>query len=370
MDRIVAHEIEIRYKGENFKMKSLSFGKIALVFYLLSSFASPASAEGRVLGMIIKEPTAPYIQAFIRAAEDQAKESGVTLLIRDGEANSLKILETIDTFIAQKIDGFIMAGAVDLRGLVPGIRRLNEEKIPIAALDTSPEGGKVDLFLSFDIEKASAKAARAFIEGIKARNNGQVPEGVVVEITGDLTDMFSHECNKGFSSVMAGYPQLTVAQGEGKWNNVDSHQKTSDLLTRYGDSVKGIYVHTPDLMAPGVVSAIESAGLEAKDFGIAGICIGPEGLDLIKKGKVLAIVEQPAYDAARLAIRGLLDLLDGKPAPKTGTAIVEEGAIWSPADVVANPWTDEGVFIVLQAPLVPSEVAPDDPRLWENRLSK
>jgi len=48
---------------------------------------------------------------------------------------------------------------------------------------------------------------------------------------------------------------------------------------------------------------------------------------------------------------------------------VEEGTLWSPAKVIENPWADEGAFMVLQGPLVPIEVDPDDPRLWENNLS-
>jgi len=36
--------------------------------------------------------------------------------------------------------------------------------------------------------------------------------------------------------------------------------------------------------------------------------------------------------------------------------------------VIKNPWSDEGAFMILQGPLVPLEVGPDDPRLWENQL--
>jgi len=58
----------------------------------------------------------------------------------------MKIMEIMDNFITQKVDGFIMAGAVDLKAIVPGIKKLNEAGIPVIALDTSPEGGKVDYF--------------------------------------------------------------------------------------------------------------------------------------------------------------------------------------------------------------------------------
>jgi len=343
---------------------------VAGLVLTLACGAAFAAEKKFTIGMIIKEPSAPFIQAFVKGAQDKAKENNINLIVRDGEANTMKIMEIIDTFLTQKIDAFILGGAVDLRGLVPGIKRLNEAKIPVAAIDTSPEGGKVDFFLSFDLEQSSAKATRAFVDGIKKRNGGKVPAGVVIEIIGDHADMFSHACTKGFNSVIKQYPQLTVAQGEGKWNNTDSNTKVSDLLTRYGKKVLGIYVQTPDIMAAGAVSAIEAAGLNPKNYGICGICIGPEGIDLIQKGKILAAVEQPAYDSAYLAVQYLFDKAHGKPVPKIGQTIVKKGALWSPAKVIKNPWVEEGAFIVLQGPLVPQEIKPTDPRLWENMLSK
>ncbi|MCR4441759.1 MAG: sugar ABC transporter substrate-binding protein [Peptococcaceae bacterium] len=331
--------------------------------------AETQAEKPMTIGMVIKDPTAPYEVAFAEGAKAKAKELGITVDIKDGQADSLKIMELMDNYITQKVDGFIMAGAVDLKAIVPGVKKLNEAKIPIMALDTSPEGGKVDLFISFDIEQASKKATEAFVQGIKDRNGGQVPNGVVIEITGALEDMFTRACNKGFQAVISQYPQLKVVQGEGKWDNTISHERASDLLTRYGKEVLGIYVHTPDIMAPGVVTAIESHKLDPKDFGIAGICIGPEGIDLIKQGKMLAAVEQPAYDSAVLAVQYLYDLKKGKPIPQIGDTVKQDGAIWSPATVVKNPWAEEGGYMILQGPLVPTEVKVDDPRLWENKLS-
>lgn len=332
------------------------------------SIQTMASNDNLVFGMIVKWVGTPYINAFIQGAQQKADELGVELIIQDGQGDSLKIIDLIDNFIVQKIDGFIMAGAVDLKSIVPGIKKLNEANIPVMALDTSPEGGKVDMFISFDIEQASVKATEAFVQGIKDRNGGKVPEGVVIEILGDIKDMFTIAASKGFKSVIDKYPQLTIVQGEGKWNNVDSHNITADLLTRYGEKVLGIYVQTPDIMGAGAVSAIEAAGLDPKNYGICGICIGPEGIELIKQGKVLAIVEQPALISAELAVQYLYNMNTGVDIPKIGEIIVEEGALWSPAKVVKNPWADEGAFMILQGPLVPLEVGPDDPRLWENQL--
>jgi len=52
-----------------------------------------------------------------------------------------------------------------------------------------------------------------------------------------------------------------------------------------------------------------------------------------------------------------------------GDTVTVEGALWSPAPVVANPLA-EGAFLRMKGPVVPLEVSADDPRLWENVLDK
>jgi len=319
-------------------------------------------------GMIIKYPGVPYVEAFIHAAQDKAEELGVEVIVRDGAGDSLVIMELMDTFALMGVDGVIMAGAVDLRAIVPGVLRLNAEGIPIVALDTSPEGGRIEYYITADIEAMSAKAARYFVEDIKQRHGGEVPEGVVIEITGDIRDMFTHAANRGFRSVIDQYPQLRVVQGEGNWNNFDAHERTVDLLTRYGDEVVGIYVHTPDIMGPGVVSGIEASGYNPANYSVTGIWMAPEGQQLIREGKILGAVAMPAYVPAQMAVDLLYRINMGLPVPQLGDVIEEEGALWSPAVVRENPFADEGLLIELQAPFVPLEVDVDDPRLWENRL--
>ena len=331
--------------------------------------ASGQDADGqKTIGMVIKHAQTEFIQAFVIGATDTCKKYGYELKVVDAQANTEQILNAIDNFITQDIDAFIMAGAEDLVSLVPGIERLNEEGIPVFALDTCPEGGKVEMFITNDIKESTAKAATQMIEGIKEAHGGEVPEGVIIEITGAQVDMYTADCHEGLMSVLDQYPQLEVKQGEGKWENEEAYARTSDLLSRYGDKVVGIYVHTPDIMGSGVVSAVENAGLNPADYFISGICIGKEGIGLLQEGKLYAVVEQPALDAAILAVEYIHDLFEGEPLPEIGETVEEEGALWSPAQVIENTYCDEGRTLLIQAPLIPQECDPSDPQLWENRI--
>ena len=335
-----------------------------------TSGSGSGDEDTKTIGMVVKNTTTEYIQAFMIGAQEKCDEYGIDLQIVDGQADSLRIMDAIDTFIVQGIDGFILAGAEDLVTLVPGIEKLNEEGIPVFAVDTCPEGGHVDMFITNDIEDSTAKAATQMMEGIAEAHGGEVPEGVIIEITGALVDMYTTQCHDAFSEVMADYPQVTVVQGEGNWNNDDSYARASDLLTRYGDEVLGIYVHTPDIMGSGVVAAVEAAGLDPADYFISGICIGAEGMELLKQGKLYAVVEQPALDMIQMCIEYMNMIFNGEEIPQVGDVIEEEGALWSPATVIENEFADSGATMILQSPLVPQECPVDDPRLYENLLEE
>ena len=326
------------------------------------------AGENKVVGMVIKHAQTEFIQAFVIGATETCEKYGYELKVVDAQADTQQILNAIDNFITQGIDAFIMAGAEDLVSLVPGIEELNEAGIPVFALDTCPEGGKVEMFITNDIVESTAKAASQMVEGIKEAHDGEVPEGVIIEITGALVDMYTTDCHNGLMSVLDQYPQLTVVQGEGNWNNDDSYARAADLLARYGDQVVGIYVHTPDIMGSGVVNAVENANLDPADYFISGICIGKEGIELLKEGKLYAVVEQPALDAAILAVEYIHDVFEGEALPEVGETVTEEGALWSPASVIDNTYCEEGRTLLIQAPLIPQECDPSDPQLWENRI--
>ena len=327
-------------------------------------------AKALVFGMTGRDMTPPYARAMEAGAEKKAKELGVKLIPKDSQNDVLKQMSHMDSFLVMGVDGLLFEGTIDTRAIVRAVEKFNRKGIPIVALDNCPEGGKVAYWVSFDIADASKKAGESFINGIKAKHGGKVPQGIILEITGALGDAFSDECTKGLHSVLTQYSQLKIIQGEGKWNNIDSFKRTSDLMMRYKDDMVGIYVHTPDIMGQGVAQAVEKAGLNPADYAISGICMGPEGRELIKEGKIYSIVQQPAMSAAEMGVQILYDIVTGKKdMPASGQVITAENAHWSPAKVMPNPRCD-GLMIKLNAPVVPFEATPDDPRLWENILTK
>ena len=317
------------------------------------------------IGLVTKDLTASYQVVMIKAAQKRADELGIKLIVLSSAGDASRHLDIIDNFITMKVDGVISGTIPDPNAIVPGIKKLNEAGIPVIDLDNAALGGKIEYYISFDLIDSSKRAAETMVQELKNRNNGQVPTGVVIEVMGDLLEGFASECSKGFHSVIDQYKQLTVVQGDGQWNNDDAFRIVSDFITRFGDKVVAVYVHTPDCMGIGTINAIKRAGMDPKKIVTAGICIGPEGIDLLKTGEFTTIVEQPMAASAEMAVDLLNKIITKQPLPKIGDTITKEGEIWSPAEVVKSPFA-EGAYIKLLGPLVPQELSPDDPRLWEN----
>jgi ribose transport system substrate-binding protein len=121
-------------------------------------------------------------------------------------------------------------------------------------------------------------------------------------------------------------------------------------------------------MCSGTVAAVESEGRDPNDYFISGICIGSEGLELLRQGKLYAVVEQPALSSATFAVQYLDDLYHKRAIPQIGDTLEVAGELWSPAHITENEYADEGATMILQGPMIPQQVAIDDPRLWENIL--
>ena len=318
--------------------------------------------------MIVCWPEYPYQQAFMYGAEQKAEELGVDLSIHSSGGDTSVALELIDTVIMQEKDGLLLAIDLEYIGVVPGIEKLNEAGIPVIALEVSPAGGEIDLFISFDLVNSSKQSAEILIESIKEAHYGEVPEGILIEIIGTVESSWTEPTGSGLRAVVDQYPQLTIVTGEGHYNNVDTHRITTDLLTRHGDEIVAIWVETPDIMGLGAVEAIEAAGFDPKDYHISGICMGPEGKLLIEEGKVAGIVAQPALDYGTLGIQYLYNIVKGEPIPQIGDLLIEEGEIWSPAEVIENPYIEGSPYLVLSGIAVPHETSVDDPRLYEKQM--
>lgn len=337
-------------------------------------------AEELYFGMAIKWPGAPYVQAFMHGAKDKADELGITIEFADTDDDFMQALNIMDIFIDKGVDAYIHVGTSDELAPIPGIKKMTDAGIPVGTIDVllpgealKDAGTEVAFHVNPSNTLGGKFAAEAFIEGLKEKHGGEVPEGVVLQIMLEPSILWCQLIDEGFSEVMQQYPQLTVVQGVGGFDATTAHETVSDLLTRYGDDVVGIFTQTIDLNGMGAVSAVKSHGLNPEDFLISGYYISPEIRDAMLAGEVYVATYGAAYESGYLVVQYLYNKITGGPVPSAGDVLTEEGAVWSPAQVLDYPgYPGHGVYIQLATPTVglgaDHEIHPEDPRLWINKM--
>lgn len=352
---------------KKFKCSLVLLLTISLLILSISSIAIAQGDDQLVFVMVARDISDPFHAIVADGAQAECDKLGVKFVLKDSRNDLMTQLDIVDTLIIMDVDG-VAINAVDGAGIIPAIKALNKAGIPVVGFDTLPDGGEVVACIGVDNVDISHSAGKALIRGLKEKY-GEVPEGVVLDIMGSVAMQIGRERRDGFNKALAEYPQLKIAEAQGMWNPDDAYKVTSDLMTRYGKQVVGIYT-AAGVMAPGLVSAIESAGYDMKDMVFTSI--GPFAIDLklIDEGKEYSSVVVPSLAQGELSmsllyyhINNMLDKM-----PEVGKSLVEEGAFWSPAKVVEYIGSPR-VNVNIES-LCPQDVPTDEPRLLGTLIIK
>ena len=326
-------------------------------------------AEGTLTFMMISRNIADPFHALIaKGAEKACDELGVKFILKDSNVDQTTQLNIIDSAIALGVDG-VAINAVDQKGVIPGIEALNEAGIPVVGFDCIAEGGKMIGAIGVDNYQVARDGAVIMAKLLDEKYNGAVPDdGVILNIQGMMAIKIAQERSDGFTDyIEEKYPNITIASAQGNFNPTDANTVTSDLLTRYGDRVIAINLCT-GCMADGVSAAFDSSGYSLKDVIFVDNGAFPIDIQLIEEGKLDSNVVIPCSAQGDLSMKLLYWYANGMTdkLPKPGDVLVEEGAAWSPAPVVAGP---VGPIIQENCSLLcPQDIPTTDPSLLANEI--
>ena len=312
-----------------------------------------------VFAMVARDVADPFHAIMADGAAAECKKLGVEFILKDSRADMTTQLNIVDNLISKGVDG-VAFNAVDGAGAIPAIQALNKAGIPVVGFDTIADGGECIAEVGVDNVYLSRLAGEALVEVLKERY-GKVPEGVVLNIMGSVAMQIGRERSEGLHQALEPYPQLEIAEAEGKWNPDDAHRVTSDLMTKYGDEVIGMYT-AAGIMCPGIVSAVENQGYDLRDIVFTDIGGFAIDLKLIKEGKLDAAVTVPALEHGEYPIRYLYYYNTGQKAkvPQPGD---EVGGVPVLAGVT-------GPRVNIPCQICPRDINPDDPRIFGNIMMK
>ncbi|WP_435603549.1 sugar ABC transporter substrate-binding protein [Streptomyces sp. bgisy130] len=312
-----------------------------------------ASAGVGAVGVVLPTTT-PFWQAYDAAIPRQAKAHGVKALPTVNSNSDInKQISDIQTFLVQRVKGLVV-GPLDSAAIRPGLRAAEAEGVPVVAVDSVPDSGKVAMVVRADNRAFGRKACRYLGNAVKT--------GKVVQIQGDMASVNGRERTNSFSTCMAkNYPRIKVLDIPADWQ-AGKAAAGLDALYNANPDIKGIYLQAggaylvPTLSILKRHNALFPVG-DPRHIAIVANDGIPQELDAIRKGEIDATVSQPVDLYAKYAMSYIKKAMRGEtfsPGPTGhGSTIVR----------LPNGLLEDKLL----APMVTKRNV-NDPSLWGNRI--
>ena len=280
----------------------------------VSSFAGLAQAADCKVGISMDTLSAPYFVAQQKAAEDQAKKDGCTVLANtDGQNDMNKQVSDVEDMVSRGIN-LLIINPRDPEGLVPAVDSAAKAGVKVVVIDSSlnPKAKYVTLV-------QSSNDQNGFLVGQWLAKKMQGKPVKIALLSGDKGNVVGQNRRLGvFKGLVEG--QLVndgkvsfevEGQGWGAWSEEGGVKAMEDLLTAHSDI--NVVVAENDSMALGARRALQEAGKLDKVLVLAAADGQKEALALIKEGKYGATglnnpdtVARTAVDAGVQAVKGTL----------------------------------------------------------------
>ncbi len=342
---------------------------VLLVVSILSAGcapAQPASTAKRIVAYVPAEPPGPeFASALLLGMTFYADKEGFTFVsTAPPQSDIRRQMEIIETYAAEKVAG-IFVWPIDSDAIASAIETANKAKVPVIAIDRQINTGELLATIQSDNAQAARLCAEKLIEALTGRYGE--PRGKVLHLQAALTTDVRITRSEEFQKVFKDYPKIEVIVKQYQ-ANPEIEKITMDILAANPD-VDAIYLiaDTGLNIAAGALQQTNHwfTRDDPRHIFTASIDATPVALNQIKAGYYDYSISQPVLHFG-LASRIMKEYLDKGTKPKVGDTITEEGAYWSPAQVVQGK---NGPLIKLQC-IVADSTNYDSPIQWANGLKQ
>ena len=271
--------------------------------------SAPSVAAGERLAAFYKNQVDPHFALVRAGVEAAAKDMGagpVTHYAPTRPNNLAEQLSEIEDVTVKKPDAILFM-AVDPRGVVPAIEKVNAAGIPLVNYNDRVRGGKFVSYVAADDYNLGLDAGRYLIKALGGKGNVVIIEGVKGSTTSD-------DRVRGFNKAIEENPGVKLlASQPANYQRLQALQVMENLV-QSNPSIDGVMA-AADVMAFGAIEALEAAGKKAtKVVGIGGV---PESIEAIKAGRLLATAEFNGYKMGCLATMAAVRSLRKETVPDT-----------------------------------------------------
>jgi ribose transport system substrate-binding protein len=269
-------------------------------------------------------------------------------------------VDALQNLIANGANVIVFA-PIDAAGIVPAVARANEAGALVFSIDDGPAGGKVTATVRADNLNAGVQGAQEMAKRLKDKACWAQKSCIVLELQGAQTTPNGLDRSKGFADTLKSLaPDVKLIQRPTEWTADMAADATQNVLTQ-NPSLNGIFMAS-ELMATAVNARLDAAGHGAAvgdPASVIRVAIDgtPQGLKLIREGKLDATVSQP-LSAYATKTADLIALVKGGGKIEIGPR--EDGRVIE---------TPVGPQYQLNATLV-TKANVDSPDLWANKIGK
>jgi ribose transport system substrate-binding protein len=227
-------------------------------------------------------------------------------------------VQVVESFTSQGVDGIVLA-PLDASALVRPVEEAHRLNIPTVIFDSGLKSDQIVSYVATDNFKGGELAA----ERLGSLLGGK---GKALLLRYQEGSASTEERESGFETKLrAAYPQVElVSSDQYSGPTRDTAKRASEnLLNRFGAQVQGIF--TPNESSTmGMLLALQDEGRAGK-LPFVGFDASPAFVEAMRKGQMHGIVLQNPLNMGYLAVKTMVEHLEGKQVPKvvdTGVALV------------------------------------------------
>lgn len=292
------------------QMARFSRTALAAVTLTLLFSGAAAAAETPTYAMVQINQQALFFNQMNKGAADEAKKSGVKLVIYNANNNPVSQNDAIENYIQQGVKG-IMVDAIDVNGILPAIAEAAAKNIPVIAIDAVlPASGKHKAQVGVDNIKGGEILGNYFTDYVKKSMGDKAKVGIV----GALNSAIQNDRQKGFENTLKGHAGISVVGVVDGQNIQDNALTAAENLITGNPSMTAIYA-TGEPALLGAIAAVENQGRQ-KDIKVFGWDLTSKAISGIDQGYVTAVLQQDPLNMGVEAVKAMNKVVAGQSIEK------------------------------------------------------
>ena len=299
--------------------------KVLAGIALLASSSSLFAADSYTIAVIPKGTTHEFWKAIHAGAVKAQQEltAGGTKVeinwkgpLREDDRDQQ--IQVVENFISRRVSGIVLA-PLDSKALVPSVTTAARAKVPVIVFDSDLQSDKYVSFVATDNHQGGVLAGEAMGKLLGGKGN-------VILLRYQVGSASTEARETGFLDTMKKFPGIKIISSDQRGGATRElcYQAAQNVLNRYGKEVNGIFGPC-EPVANGIIMALRNVGKAGGAVKVIGFDAGTFTIEAMKKGDVQGIVVQNPVRMSYLAVKTMVEHLQGKSVEKridTGVYVV------------------------------------------------